>query len=282
GRLAQLLEPYYSKGAISLAKAQEAMDCFWIKMDEKVLLNRHYYDEKRSYGTCALPYTGGPVPIGDKLSQWVMQVTVGGYKNTDEGEATDGCNEITRMALRSARRLPLNSPCLSLRLNKKTPEDIFKESAKAILSGGASPFFYNDDLLVEGIMESGLKGNPKSISSMRLQDARNYCADGCWETLLPGQTEMGLSYVLVTNVVEMALNQGATYINAGPGNIRGSQASFLSPSACEIENFEEFLNIFYEHFKWQMANFFNGIFSRYGNIWKSAPAHCSPLSWKYA
>jgi pyruvate-formate lyase len=274
GRLDQLLEPYYSNDAISLAEAQEAVDCFWIKMDEKVLLNRHYYEEKRSYGTCALPYTGGPVPIGDKLSQWVMQVTVGGYKNTGEEEGTDGCNEVTRMALRSARRLPLNSPCLSLRLNKKTPEDIFKESANAILSGGASPFFYNDDLLVEGIMESGPKKDPKSVSSMRLQDARNYCADGCWETLLPGQTEMGLSYVLVTNVVEMALNQGATYINAGPGNIRGSQASFLSPSAGEIKSFEEFLNLFYKHFKWQMANFFNGIFLRYGNLWKICP---SPL-----
>jgi Dyp-type peroxidase family len=274
GRLDQLLNPFYERDLTGKAHAQEAMDCFWIKMDEKVLLNRHYYEEKRTYGTCALPYTGGPVPIGDKLSQWVMQVTVGGYENSSEKDPKDACNEVTRMALRSARRLPLNSPCLSLRLNKKTQDDIINESAKAILSGGASPFFYNDDLLVDGIMQSGPQSDLFSNSSMRLQDARNYCADGCWETVLPGQNEMALSYVLVTNVVEMALNQGSTYINAGPGNIRGSNASFLSPSSGEIKNFDEFLDIFYEHFKWQMANFFNGIYSRYGNIWKFCP---SPL-----
>ena len=280
GRLDQLLEPYSPKDAAGIAAAQEAVDCFWIKMSEKVLLNRHYYEEKRSYGTCALPYTGGPVPIGDKLSQWVMQVTVGGYKNVDDPNPADGCNEVTRMALRSARRLPLNSPCLSLRLNRMTPDDIFTESVRAILSGGASPFFYNDDLLVKGIMNCDravMNNDPalmESASAIRLQDARNYCADGCWETMLPGQTEMALSYVLVTNAVEMALNQGATYINAGPGNIRGSQASFLSSSVSDIKRFEDFLDIFFKHFKWQMSNFFNGIFSRYGNIWKFCP---SPL-----
>ncbi len=266
GRIDQLLAPFYERDNLSQEDAQEAIDCFWIKMDEKVLMNRHYYQVKRTYGTCAIPYTGGPVPIGNKLSQWVMQVTVGGYQATDDLMPKDACNAVTLMALRAARRLPLNSPCLSLRMNKYTSNEVLNESTIAILSGGAAPFFYNDDFLVEGVLKSG--------TNVKMKDARNYCSDGCWETIIPGKTELGLSYIIVTNAVELALNQGATYVNAGTSYIRGSQISFLSRPAEDIEKFEDFLKIFYEHYKWLNVSFFNGIFSRYGNLWKFCP---SPL-----
>lgn len=266
GRLDRWLEPFFTVDPISAIDAQEAMDCFWIKMDEKVLMNRHYYEEERSFGTCALPYTGGPVPVGDKLSQWVMQVTVGGYDCSGEGDPDAVFNAVTVMCLRSARRLPLNSPCLSLRLTEKTPQYIIEEAAKAMLSGGAAPFVYNDELVIEGLMESG--------PDMNEADAGNYCADGCWESILPGRTELGLSYIVLTNALEMALNQGATYINAGPSYIRGSQVSFVSPKAAEIKDFDQLVEIFLTHYKWLAVSFFNGIFERYGNIHKICP---SPL-----
>ncbi len=266
GRLDAYLDPFYEADSISAHDAQEAIDCFFIKMDEKVLMNRHYYKENRSYGTCALPYMGGPVPIGDKLSQWVMQVTVGG----------SGCssinshalhNDLTTLFLRSARRLPLNSPCLSLRVSDETSNDILSEASQAMLSGGAAPFLFNDDLLIAGLQQCGNPGISEA-------DAVNYSADGCWETVLPGQTELGLSYVVVTNALEMALNQGATYINAGPSYIRGSQVSFLSKAPEEIESFDELCEIFYEHYKWMVVSFFSGIFQRYGNLNNICP---SPL-----
>lgn len=268
GRLDKWLMPFYSAESISAEKAQEAIDCFWIKMDEKVLMNRQYYKEVRSYGTCAISGSGGAaVPLGDKISQWVMQVTVGGYDCSGEANPDAVYNEITEMCLRSARRLPLNSPCLSLRLTKKTPDHIIEEASKAILSGGAAPFLFNDELLIKGLLESG-------PAMMDEKDARNYCADGCWETILPGQTEFWLSYVNIANALEMALNQGSTYVNAGTNNIRGSQSSFLSPPANEIKSFEQFCDIFFEHYKWMIVKFYYGIFQGYGALNKFCP---SPL-----
>ncbi len=266
GRLDKWLEPFFDGATVSEKEAQEAMDCFWIKMDEKVLMNRHYYEEGRSFGTCALPYTGGPVPVGNKLSQWVMQVTVGGFDCRGENDPDAVFNEVTRMCLRSARRLPLNAPCLSLRVSESTPEYLLEEAGRAILSGGAAPFVFNDRKIVDGLMKSG--------EGMDEKDAVNYCADGCWENVLPGQTELGLSYIVLTNALEMALNQGATYINAGPTYIRGSQLSFVSPKASEIKTYEELEDLFIEHYKWMTVSFFSGIFQRYGNLNKICP---SPL-----
>jgi pyruvate-formate lyase/deferrochelatase/peroxidase EfeB len=266
GRLDQLLQPFFDRDSITEQQAQEAVDCFWIKMDEQVLMNRHYFLDQRTYGTCALPYISGTVPKGDKLSQWVMQVTVGGYLSNDDEQPQDGCNTVTQMCLRAARRLPLNSPCLNLRVNARTPDPVIHEAARTILSGGAHPVLFNDDLLMEGLLESG--------AHVLTRDARNWCADGCWETIFPGTSELTLSYIVVPLPIEMALNQGATYLTAGPSFIRGDQASFLSPPAEAIADFDQFMDIFYSHFKWMMATFYNGIFTRYGRLWNICP---SPL-----
>ena len=75
---------------------------------------------------------------------------MGGYKANNKHVPEDGCNEITYMCLRAARRLPLNAPCVSLRLNPDTPQRIIVEAAKALLSGGAHPVLMNDEKAVAG------------------------------------------------------------------------------------------------------------------------------------
>ena len=75
-----------------------------------------------------------------------MQITVGGYNE----DGVDACNKITLMCLKACRRLPLNAPCVSLRLTSCTPEEVKKEAAKALLSGGAHPILFHDDKMVQG------------------------------------------------------------------------------------------------------------------------------------
>ena len=60
------------------------------------------------------------------------------------------------MCLKACRRLPLNAPCVSLRLNKSTPADVKEEAAKALLSGGAHPILFHDDKMVDGMLIAGL------------------------------------------------------------------------------------------------------------------------------
>ena len=76
----------------------------------------------------------------------LVQVTLGGY--TPDGK--DACNDVTMMCLNASRRLPLNAPCVSLRLTPHTPLEFREAAAKSILSGGAHPILYHDDRMVEG------------------------------------------------------------------------------------------------------------------------------------
>ena len=78
---------------------------------------------------------------------FIQQITVGGCN--EKGE--DACNEITMMCLKACRRLPLNAPCISLRLTKSTPLEVKKAAVDALLSGGAHPILYHDEKMVEGI-----------------------------------------------------------------------------------------------------------------------------------
>lgn len=76
-----------------------------------------------------------------------VQITVGGCN--EKGE--DVCNEITLMCLKACRRLPLNAPCISLRLTKSTPLEVKQAAVDALLSGGAHPILYHDEKMVAGM-----------------------------------------------------------------------------------------------------------------------------------
>lgn len=268
GRLDQYLAPFYEKDDISKEDAQEIIDCFWIKMSEKVLYNRSHFDDHLTYGTGAVCYSAGNFPQGSAINQWVMQVTVGGYKANNAKTPEDACNDITMMCLRSSRRLPLNAPCLSLRVHDNMPSNVIKEAAKSILSGGAHPILINDDALCEGF---GKFNTPKD-TKIPLTSLRNFACDGCYEPLFEGQTEFAFLYVPALDALEKALNQGTMYITAGPIHITGMKLSFQSKHCREIESFDELLNIFYQHYYYGICSFYNIMLNGYGSLWEVCPS----------
>ena len=269
GRLDQqligLFEADRSAGALTRDAAQEMIDAFWLKMDETVLYNYRHINDYVNYGTGAVFYSAGNFPQGAAINQWVQQVTVGGYKANAAQEPEDASNEITRMCLRAARRLPLNAPCLSLRVHRKMSPELFEEAAKTVLSGGAHPIMLNDDKLVPALSACG---------PVALADARDYTCDGCYEPVIVGKTEWAFSYVSVLPMVDYAINQGCNIQGAGPINLRGLKLSWNSPPPEQIKSFDEFLIIFYTHWKWAIGSFFNTLMSSYGSL----AAYCpSPL-----
>ncbi len=273
GRLDQYLIDFYKAdikaGRLDKAGAQEVIDAFWLKMDETVLYNRQFMQDYLNYGTGAVFYSAGNFPQGSALNQWVQQVTVGGYLPTADKTPRDGCNDITLLCLRAARRLPLNAPCLTLRVHKRMTKPlhkaIFKEAADALLAGGAHPVLLNDDKLIEGLMRSG---------PITLEDARDYTSDGCFEPIINGKSEWVFSYVPILPVVGMAMNQGATIEGAGWVHLRGLKSSWNSPPPEAITSFKQFMEIFYTHYTWQIGGFFNSLVNSYGDLWNVCP---SPL-----
>ena len=55
------------------------------------------------------------------------------------------------MCLEACRRLPLNAPCISLRLTKSTSLKVKQAAVDALLSGGAHPILFNDEKMVAGM-----------------------------------------------------------------------------------------------------------------------------------
>lgn len=269
GRLDQQLIALYesdlASGVIDAASAQEMVDAFWLKMDETVLYNYTHLNDYLTYGTGAVFYSAGNFPQGAAINQWVQQVTVGGYKANDSAEPEDASNDITLMCLRAARRLPLNAPCLSLRVHGKMSPTLFAEAAKTVLSGGAHPVMLNDDKLVPALSACG---------PLTLADARDYTCDGCYEPVIVGKTEWAFSYVPLLPMVEYAMNEGCDIQGSGPIHLKGNKISWNSPPAAAITSFEQFVDIFHTHWKWAMCGFFHSLMQSYGSLARYCP---SPL-----
>ncbi|WP_316846514.1 pyruvate formate lyase family protein [Pedobacter psychrodurus] len=263
GRLDQLLHPYYrndlAKGLITKEQAQEALDCFWIKLDEKVVLNRRFVEDRFTSSDGALLGSGGPSNFdqGALINQWMQQVTIGGTIANNDELAADAANDITFMCLEAARRLPLNSPTLDLRVHKGTADELLDLAARTVLSGGAHPILMNDDKIIPALQY-------KTGGTVELKSARNYACDGCYETLFAGETEFSFGFVGALDILEKTLNSGAGFGASGATYLRGSKAGLRTKQAQNIQTYHEFWEIFEQQLLLGCHRFFHGILSAYG------------------
>jgi pyruvate-formate lyase len=266
GRLDQILWPLLQRESPDPVRAQEIVDCLFIKIGENAFVNRAFIYDYVSYGTTAVCGLGGNFPQGGGINQWVQQITVGGYLPNDSEQPEGGANPVTLLCLKAARRIPVNAPTLSLRVYKDMPDELLDEAAKAILAGGAQPILFNDDKLCEALFRSG-----KEVSRGW---SRNYAADGCYEPMLAGASEFAFNNVAPLLALEQTINQGATYSAAGPEYLRGLKQTFRSPPAAEIKSFEQLQSIFLQQLEWLVVQSYNVILGAYGNLADICP---SPL-----
>lgn len=75
-------------------------------------------------------------------------------------------------------------------------------------------------------------------------------------------------------IVDYTMNQGCNIQGAGPINLRGLKNSWNSPPPEEIATFDQFMDIFYTHWKWAISSFFNSLMLNYGALANYCP---SPL-----
>jgi pyruvate-formate lyase len=269
GRLDQILHPYYKKSKLPKHEAQEIIDCLWVKLDERVTLDKRHLEDRFSSADGALLGGGGASNFdqGALSNQWMQQVTIGGVLPTNDREAVDATNDLTRMCLAAARRLPFNCPTLDLRVHKKTPADLLSLAADALLSGGAHPILMNDDKLISQL-------HRKSGGKVDLKSARNYACDGCYETLFAGETAFSFFYVPGLDLLEKALNGGAGFRFSGGTYLRGMKGSFRTPPAREIRDFAHFYEILEDHLRLSVHRGLGGVLAAIGSKGEVCP---SPL-----
>lgn len=290
GRLDQYLGRFcdadIAAGRLTESGAQEIIDALWVKLDEKVLQNRTFIKDHQPYGNLAMGGGSGPYPQGASLGQWIMQVTVGGVDKSGR----QASNLVTRLCLRASARLPLNAPCLSLRVSKKMSREILEEAAVTILSGGAHPVLLNDDKIIPGMVASGdgigggiesefnphvpvsSKASGKWNATVAIESARNYSCDGCYEPMFTGENWFTLGGFSTLDPLECALNQGRLYASAGPTYLQGQNHSFRSRPAVEINDFEELLQLYFDHFYMLAAKSLDGQLSTFDALANFCPA----------
>lgn len=204
GRMDEFLYPYYKKDidnkVIDKQKALEIIECIWLKFNQIVYL-RNSHSAKFFAG----------FPIG-------FNIAIGGQ---DEN-GNDFSNELSLLFLKAQEHLGLPQPNLSVRLHKKTSEELLKESIKVVAKGSGMPQFFNDEAVISSIMNLGIFE----------KDARDYAIVGCVEITTQGNN-LGWSDAAMFNLnktLEVTLNNGNCLITG----------ESIAPNLGNITNYETY------------------------------------------
>jgi formate C-acetyltransferase len=209
GRMDQYLYPYYKAdleaGHITPDKAQELLDCAWVKFSEQCLLQD---------ATTARYSAGYPM---------FQNLCAGGV----DKNGMDAVNDLSYMILQATMDVQMYQPSLSVRYNlARNPDRFLRKIVELIQLGTGFPAFHSDEA---GTIMMLNKGVP-------LPEAYNWNPCGCVETSLAGKMRCYTSYAdyNLGAIVEFALNDGKSrkydrYAGARTGDPRS------------FETYEQFL-----------------------------------------
>ena len=112
----------------------------------------------------------------------------------------------------------------------------------------------------------------KWSSEVRIEDAHNYAADGCYEPQFVGANWFTLGGAIMLKPLEFALNQGRDLQSAGAVHLFGRNASFRTPHARDIDSYEMLEALFFKHFSWFYAKQMAGSLRDFGRMEDVCPA----------
>jgi choline trimethylamine-lyase len=243
GRLDQHIIPYLikdlKKKAIDLSIAQEMLDCFFIKFNERALNNeivRNKTDmtkaqennDKNWSKRSPFAHSTQKYNIRDSIdatNHWLQNVLIGGVKPEDGSDAT---NLATIMCLEAFKRNKLTNPCLTVRLHSRSPQYLLEMVGETLITGGGSPAIFNDDAIIKSLVDNGFP----------VEAARDYTNDGCWEVIVAGRTDFYFDRFNMLKCLEWALNRGCSRID-------GKKEAPDLGDPKEIQSYEELINKFY-------------------------------------
>lgn len=186
GRMDQYLYPFYARdieeGKLTKEKAQELIECMWIKMAEIIF----------AVDASSANYFAGYQPY--------HCLTVGGLTR-DKRDAT---NELSFMMVQASADIRLHAPSLNVRIHPQTPDDFLMEVCNLVSLGTGQPAIYFDPTAIRILLRLGVE----------LEDAYDWCIAGCVEVNVPGKMSRwgeGNRYSYAT-AVEWALYDGVSHV----------------------------------------------------------------------
>ena len=209
GRFDQYMYPYYKadldKGSLSRERAQELIDCIWVKLND---LNK-VRDAASAEGFA-----------GYSLFQ---NLIVGGQNK----DGLDVTNDLSFMCITASHHVFLPQPSLSIRVWNGSPHELLIKAAKLTRTGIGLPAYYNDEVIIPALMSRGLT----------LEDAREYNIIGCVEPQKAGKTEgwHDAAFFNMCRPLEVVF---------GSGYDKGEKIGVATKPVEKMESFEEFYDAY--------------------------------------
>ncbi len=112
----------------------------------------------------------------------------------------DETNELTYDILAMVRKKRYNTPNLTCRVHRNTPDKLWNAIADTLAIGTGLPALYNDDVVCTALEKIGISP----------EDSHDYCMNGCNQIDILGKSHMGLEdgEVIFTKCLEFALHNG--------------------------------------------------------------------------
>lgn len=218
GRLDQHLNPFYQKGisdgTLTREKAQELLECLWVKFNNQP----------------APPKVGITLKESGTYTDFA-NINTGGIAN----DGSDGVNEVSYLILDTMDEMKLLQPSSNVQISKKTPHRFVKRACEISRKGWGQPAFYNTEAIVEELLRAG-----KDIA-----DARQGGASGCVETGAFGKEAYILTgYFNLPKVLELTLTNGFDKISRQQLGLKTGEAENFKTYEELIEAFRVQLNYF--------------------------------------
>lgn len=151
----------------------------------------------------------------------------------------DESNELTYLILETVRKKGYNTPNLTCRIHRNTPEKLWNEIADTLAIGTGLPALYNDDVVCTALEKIGI---PPC-------DSHDYCMNGCNQIDILGKSHMGLEdgEVNFAKCLEFALHNGFD-------DIRGKDVSIKTGDPKTFETYERFERAFFDQLEYVTYN----------------------------
>lgn len=170
----------------------------------------------------------------------------------------DETNEVSYLILKKVTEMKYQTPNLTMRVHRNTPEKLWKMAAECLGTGIGLPAIYNDEVVCPALEDIGIPD----------YDSHDYCMNGCNQIDIMGKSHMGLEdgEVNLGKVLELTLHDGYDFSIDKPEIIAHR---FGNP--CECETFDDFLALYYK-----MLDHITDLTTTVSNRFQEAYAYFSP------
>jgi formate C-acetyltransferase len=147
----------------------------------------------------------------------------------------DETNELTYEILAVTRKKRCQTPNLTLRVHRNTPERLWQAIAETLAVGTGLPALYNDEVVCTALEKIGIPP----------RDSHDYCMNGCNQIDIFGKSHMGLEdgEVMFAKCLELTLHNGTDAMT-------GEKISIETGDCTQFADYESFEQAFIDQMEY--------------------------------